>query len=396
MRARYSFACLILLCLFSVSVQGGLLEDAFAPLVDIDIPSFYARYSTVIDAMLFLTVFIGLAQLTIGKHFGNSSASKAVSVGVGIALSFGLIIMESRIGFSIGQFGTYAAGIFIILVASVLFFLLRKLVGGSASFAASYIITFFLLHAIAPGFFSYLKTAAPWLSALLSVGAIVGFIVTLLNLVSALWPGSSGAAQKGGKAIVKVAKKSLPGKAPILQKKEFKLLKQVPSLKQGNIVAELEAVLQAIKETPESRDVLLNKLDKIMLSEGEMADSLAKLQKLYRQVQKMEIGTLIELKKLPPLERKSAQADIKRELRKLNVEERLKSFASMIKGHTFMFQSLLEKSIKHVGAGKVDKARDLITDALDRVLEIEDLNKNMKELHQLLLSMTTTELVGAR
>jgi hypothetical protein len=153
--------------LLAAPVCASILDEVFAPFRGLDLPQFYAQYSSVIDGIIFLLIFVGLTQVTLSKFFGNSRGGKAVVIGAGLALALALILTERRMNFSIAQFGPYAAAIVVILAASVLFYMLRMLgVGGVASMSTSYLVVYFMLRAVVPGFFSYLQNAAPTMHGL--------------------------------------------------------------------------------------------------------------------------------------------------------------------------------------------------------------------------------------
>jgi len=78
---------------------------------------FYEQYSFIIDAFLFLMIFLGLGQAAFGEHFKNRGG-RAVYIGIGLFLSFGLLLWEEQTGFRIlyhiGPLGLILGGLVIL------------------------------------------------------------------------------------------------------------------------------------------------------------------------------------------------------------------------------------------------------------------------------------------
>jgi len=387
-------------------VAAGLLEDVFAPFRDLDIASFYSNYSSVIDAIIFCLIFVGLAQVTLGKRFGNSGGGKAIVIGVGLALTFALVVMERTMDFSLAQFGPYAAAIFVILAASVLFYLLKTLgVGGIASFSSSYVIVYFLLRAVVPSFFHYVQANAPGLHALIALGALISLVTTIWKVAGSAWP-------EAGEGIRKIKARIHPaGEAP--QKvpearaqlgEEIKLLGgklagiQRQRVKDSEaIMADLDNIVSVIGQygdTPQSRRLIAEKLSRdIIPREHRLNISLRALRKLHERIEKFELGMLVQLKKLPPIERKAAEKEIRTRLQKLNVEERIKAIEGRMQDHDRLFRGKLNQAVKAINAGKMDEAKGMIIDARKAEQHIRELDGDIQKLSVLLRSLASREIV---
>jgi len=405
--SRHLILAALILLTFSSVVQAGLLEEAFAPLRDLNIPRFYSHYSSVIDAIIFCVIFVGLAQVTLGKRFGATKGGKAVVVGVGLALALSLVIMEQTMDFSIAQFGPYAAAIFVLLAASVLFYLLRMLgVGGFGSFAGSYVVVYFLLRAVVPSFFHYLQSNAPGLHGLIALGALICLFVALWKIASGVWP---GAGEKIGKIAERItplpekpeeapeAKAELGGEMRLLRGKLAEIQRQRVKDSEA-IISDLDnivAVIDRYGDTAESRRLIADKLSRdIVPREHRLRTSLRALRKLYERVEKFELGMLVQLKSLPPAKRKAAEDEIKEKLRKLNIEERIKAVEQKINNHDRLFRSKLKQAVQQVNAGRMDQARNALIEARDAEHHIRELDEDIQKLGVLLRSLTSREIAG--
>lgn len=396
---------LFFLLLFPPNVAAGLLQDIFEPLAGLDIPGWYSQFSTIIDAIVFLIIFIGLAQVTLGKRFGDTRGAKAIVVGVGIALTLALVITEHEMNFSLAQFGPFAAGIFILLAASLLFYLLKTLgVGGVASFSTSYVIVYFLLRAVVPNFFGYIHTNAPGLHGLIALGALVSLIIMFWGVGSHFLPGHTekisarieeipGKVLKKGKAAAGLALQHRT-----LKKELFEIQKQRTKDSNG-IIADLDNIIVAIDrygDTPGNRHLIAQTLSQdVIPREHKLKTSLRALRKLFGRVEKLEIGMLSQLKNLPPAERKGAEKELKAELQKLNIEERVKNITSKIEDYDKLFRDRISQAVREINADRLDTARRMILEARESESKIKDLDEEINELTKVLRGLTSRQIVGS-
>jgi hypothetical protein len=117
-----------------VSTLG--LGELFRPLEYIDLSRLYERYAILIDLAIYLLIFVGLAQVTLGKRF-QGNGGKAIAIGIGVSLAISLAIAEQLLGFSLRSFGPIAAGIFLGILGVMIFRLVQHL-GGGTSFLRFY------------------------------------------------------------------------------------------------------------------------------------------------------------------------------------------------------------------------------------------------------------------
>ena len=80
---------------------------------------FYYQYAPFIDALLFLIIFLSLGQTVFSSHFKKSGQS--LYIGVGLMLSFALLLWEEQNNFYIleefGMFALILLGLLILVVA---------------------------------------------------------------------------------------------------------------------------------------------------------------------------------------------------------------------------------------------------------------------------------------
>ena len=109
---------LVMLGLFAnvaFAQEDNFIERIFEPFGGIDVASTYTNYSTFIDALLYFLFFIGIAQFALSKQF-EGKGGKAVIIAFGLALSVGITVWTSSVGFVLGdRLGPIAAAIFMLI-----------------------------------------------------------------------------------------------------------------------------------------------------------------------------------------------------------------------------------------------------------------------------------------
>jgi len=150
---------LILLGIFIFSIlaysaaaqQAGMIESLLKPFGNIEVV--YAKYSTLIDLAIYLVIFLGLAQYTLGRKF-KGAGSRAIITGVGLVFAVGLALFERQAGFNLIAFGPIAALIFTIILAIAVWLGLQNFeipcIDDLGKAAIVYIIFYTTMQALVP------------------------------------------------------------------------------------------------------------------------------------------------------------------------------------------------------------------------------------------------------
>ena len=113
-----------------------------------DILYLYGIYSGWIDFFLSLLIFLGLTQ-AVFENTHLRSQSKTLSIGLSLALSFGLIYWERQTGVTLLSLGPLAFLFFLILIYFVIFQLMQKLGTGYWTAGAwAYVVIFSMLSIV--------------------------------------------------------------------------------------------------------------------------------------------------------------------------------------------------------------------------------------------------------
>ncbi len=136
-----------------VAYAENFLDYIFRPLGGINVAGFYENYWYAIDFILYMIVFLGISRVSLEKHFTGRGGQALVLV-MGIMLTIAMTWFASSIDFRIVDLWPIAAGIFIAIIAILIFRLIAHQGGNlKAGVATAYVITFLTIQAIMPELF---------------------------------------------------------------------------------------------------------------------------------------------------------------------------------------------------------------------------------------------------
>ena len=124
---------------------GGFGGFDFFGLSFFSFTDLYAGYGYIIDAVIFLMIFLGLAQSVFKERFKES---RGLYVGMGLFLAFALLMWEERMGISIlSLFGPAVFAIFVLLLILVVYKWVRHETGMNPLIVASilYVLLYFFV-----------------------------------------------------------------------------------------------------------------------------------------------------------------------------------------------------------------------------------------------------------
>ncbi len=193
------FAALFLILSIQSVYAIDILDSVLQPFRGTDVGKIYETYSLFIDAVLYLLLFLGLAQMVYVKAYGKKEG-KLVAVAIGLALTFAMALMESNTGFRLGSLMPIGA----IVLMFVLFILLYNLFNGvfndaGASFSLAFLIMYAFLMSMFKPLYDWLETNAPLLAALVQIAMIISFVVLIIKLVG-MFKGN-GSSDGGGSSL---------------------------------------------------------------------------------------------------------------------------------------------------------------------------------------------------
>ena len=174
-----------------VSALSFSLNSVLGPLSGNAVANFYLRYFAFIDAVIYLILFLSLAQLVFMKVYkDNVKEAKMIGIAIALALTVSMAVLEYKTGFYLGQLAPVALIIFLTVIAILLFNLFLGLFTGangkSVSGALTYLIIYGLLNVPFNTLSKWIEQNVSLLSAVLAIAALVAFIYLIIELFKAV------------------------------------------------------------------------------------------------------------------------------------------------------------------------------------------------------------------
>jgi len=395
--------------IFSIpGVIGSSLDMIFEPMRHIDIEDFYDNYHEMIDLVIFFVIFTGVSQAVFRKRFPGNPG-KAMSVAIGLALSFSLVIAEHYTGFSLKSLGTIAGTILILLLAAMIYYTLRMFgVGSVAAGATAIIITYLSLRTTTPQTYNWMQAnqIAPWIDLLLIITLIIGFLKLTQTVAS---PKNIPLR----KAEPQLQNKN-PNREPVpLFKKDAQELKNEKwaiknnlrkNTKKGqkdekNVTKKLYHILGLLrtqKLTPETRKQIQQDLRRISTRENDLQKRLNRIQEIDQKLKHFDLEEFDTLKRqcdqLDEEGRKRLRQLIQQEREKIGAEERVQELQEKISQQDQIFRRNINQTISLLNQGKNPEATQSIKEAISLDQQTDYLWDKLKRLEKALLNITKKEL----
>ncbi len=172
---------------FAAEEETGIIGSILHPIGQIE--KVYDKFGLLIDGAIYLIIFLGITQVAFTKLFEAKKGGKAVSVGVSLALAFGLVLFERSAGFSLRSFGPIAGLIVVALIGYMIWVFVKSLDIGADSLtlaAIAYVAMYFTMAATFPSLISWLNEHVPVVGGLLALLALIFFVILLVKIIMLL------------------------------------------------------------------------------------------------------------------------------------------------------------------------------------------------------------------
>jgi len=194
--ANKIFGIIFLLLLVPALASASVLDNILRPFSGDAVGALYLEYYAFIDAVVYMLLFMSLTQMIYGKIYKSTDGkpmreSKLIAVAVGLAMTFGMMVLEVNSGFNLGSLAPLAAIIFFLVFGILLYFFLEGVFAAAGNarakalaFCITYLIMYGLLISAFSETFSWIEQNVPLLSAILSLCLIIAFVVLLIEIFS--------------------------------------------------------------------------------------------------------------------------------------------------------------------------------------------------------------------
>jgi len=403
-----ALSCFLLTAIFFilppfVFASDNTFNTLFHPLQSLDISSFYNLYHYWVDFFIFLALFVSVGKITLGRRFG-AREGKVLSVVIGLVLALSLSLLEYKAGFSIKSFGPIAAGILILVVGMVIFYLIKAIgAGNTGAGSFAFVITYFLIRATLPDLILTLEGNS-WF-AWLDLGLMVAVLISILKIIGSLWSG------RVMKSFGRVLERSRSPENTNLrrnindEKQEMSLIKRdlrgitKEGMKEGGSIIdrlrEMVRILEKYGSTDKARHLVAEKLNQIAPKENLILKQLGYLKDLGQKIEDFDIRSFKELRdrwdKVPNKEKDIVREEILLEKNKIVSERNLKEMEDSLIRNDNDFRYCLGMAIDSLKSNQPQQARDWIL----KVIRCEEIAttifKNMKDIEGRLLKLTKRE-----
>ncbi len=396
------------------------MSEMLRPLQMIDIPKIYAQQALLVDFVLYLVLFNGIAQVALVKRL-EGKGGRLVAGAVGTALALAMTGLEASTGFTVASMGPLAAALLLALVGITVFRLLRHLgVSGMTAGAFTVVLVVLGIESTAPCFADAVAATFPFLDLAVALSLLVlawkafhhliprgpgGKLQELAEKVEA--PGSGGrptpAAASGVRreAEVQHLRRELRLEKPEigrhlkkLTKKERKSCKEV-----RRELAFILSLLQRGKHSEADRKAIAEALRRIPPERQQLSELVAAVKALDGQLARFDLGVLRELRtaweRIPPAQRPVMRRLALEERAKLDSEQRIAAIEGFVTTYDQQGAQLLEKAVQAIVQNAIPDAIALVqaaerneAEAVKKVEEILELERLLRRIMRLELRQT--------
>jgi hypothetical protein len=384
---------------FAVSGMG-FLQEGLRPLEYLDISKLYDSYTVFIDFAIYLMVFVGISQITLGSRF-QGKGGKAITIAIGISLAISLTITERYLGFSLKSLGPIAVGIFLAILSVMIYRLIKQLGGDFAvSGSIAYIIILLFLTATMPGFFAWINNNIP----LLGLGLVGGFVLAAYNVVTHLFRGKKLSEKLEGKLVQSNDNSKTDidqlNRSRRFQKSNIKAITRKARKEGRHIIDELQEIKRAIEKyghLPKAREEIKKQIDGIMPEQLELVDYLNRLQSLHRRLLSFDASVYsnevqTRYRNISGPEKSALKKELEDEYQKIGVERQLLELEEQAKRYQEAMKSALNQTGQNLISGDSGGAKAAIDNAIKLEQETSIILNQLKYLERQILKHTKREI----
>jgi hypothetical protein len=395
---------LLILAVLSLSIfaatiasKSGITGNFIDPLSPFraNIPEIYEQYSYMIDFLVFTAVFVSIAYITIGRQFGH----KGIAIAIGTVLALALSAMEPVWGFNLKSFGPLAAGVFILVLGSFIYGLIRHLNIDRLGAIAGAIVLIYL------GMSLYTTSFISWFMARLPVLPLIVFVALLIMLykvatrifgkgiaTTALEPEIFSSAE------IKEYYPKMKEQEQIIKKYLSKITKKAQK-QSSQIVAEVVYVIDMVTKfgsSPEGKRLIALKIKEISPQEHTLRETLSYLKATVQQIRNFDLRLFQQFKdkylRLGPMEQRKVKEEVQEEMEKINAEQKLTEFESEWDTYDESFRNCLSNAMLKLNEGNIDETKKHLKEAMDYEVKTVEILDRMRGFEDLLYELTKKEM----
>ena len=354
----------------------------------VQFPGFYDSSWPLVDALIFTLVFVGLSRAVLERRF-SGQGGKALILGMGLALTVGMVWAEITYGFSLRSFGPLAMTLVGIILVMMIYQTGQAF--GLSKVASASLVLFAglpLVAQILPGIAELISGVLP--------------LVILFWLASGVLTGTNGWHSRGfgrWKQDLKDESSELLGpgeerESKSLDRREKKDARRAYRHSKHiiRILRRIRSDLKTLGSTEEGRKKLHHELEKLAREEHELVRELADLHEtvhrvwgegehIYRRVR----VTLKRSTGRPRRKAKDAEKDLRKEF---TLQQALETLGARFRQFDGAFRQAISQAVGAIQRNRLDDAKRWVDHALHWELRAQgilgEVRLVQKEAHSVL------------
>jgi hypothetical protein len=380
----------------------------------LDLGGFYQQSWALVDFFLLFALFAGTARATIGRRF-EGREGQLISLALGAILSMAALGLEVALGINLTALGPVAAVVFLLLVGSALFLMLRALgLKVVTSAAAAVLVLGLALSFVSPE----VAEALGWVISLVQLCAIGGLAMLgyrALDGLSDLRPGGrvSDVAREVKQSNAPLAKGTDARKKRTLEKElgaekraiahQLKPVTKKEEKDSRRILRELkliQGVMQKGNLSTKDRKLIAEAMSRVPPKRHALRVHLERVQRIDQALLRFDAKAFTQLRQrlrgLDAAQQRALRRLLLEERQKIGSERRIAQVEQFVKTYDANAARSLERAGELLVKGDMAQARQWIDAALRYEEEAERTIERIRAVERMLIRLTKKELRQVR
>ena len=364
----------------------------------------YDKYHTGIDLVLYMLVLVTACRVALARMFPGEHGQRLGSV-IGLVLAISLSVAEGKLGFSARSFGPIAAGLFVLVIALVIYNMMRHAGAGHvACGTTALIVTYFSIRAVTPEFFIWLKQNE-WANYLHGV-LVVAILVALWRTIHAMSTPHEGsplrrlaenAIRNRARSRDSSKKRSVSEWRWVQDKLEKSTIQGKKQCKQViSILKQVASIIRRQGLSDENARIARNTLSDLKAREHVLSSMLSHTRDADARLLQFDLSKYEELKQRYRMLDKRRQAACKRmfleERQKIGTEEAIHDLSARTETYTMQFNQCIDMACRYVSSGNAKDSIKWIEKAIEQEQEAERLIKDIRKQEKILLRLLKKQI----
>jgi hypothetical protein len=361
---------------------SSFINEAFAPLRNVDIAGLYDEHSFFFDLLIYIVAFIGIVRVTLGKRFQGWGSNLLIS-SIGVILALSLALAGKSMGFTIKSFSPLAAFILILIVGISAYQIIRTAgFDFAGSGALAFILVYFIIRALTPGVFEWADKNFPWIH-----------LILLIAVIFAAWDIIRKFSSHGKETAItqmsQIARKNQPAEKEMERDIDEGIKEEIAvTEKQVHTLQDIIHKIDGGFKTDEERLYIIRLLDVIKARKAEEFKVIWKIRNFIKKIEGFTEAEFHQMQKkcreMPENARKGVMSELFMERKKEAYLKNMEKELALIESRQKSFIGFLDKAQEFLKGKQIDTAKAALHQAVKMEMDMAEHLKNIKELGALM------------